>query len=415
MFVALIVCAILLTGCVSAPTERETQHWSCQAEVYELAWQEPNLYIRTSGGIFALRNGRVAPADRMPASHPPESVTGAGDGAFLSATAVHDGKIIASYWGGKSVFAYEDGALRPLFERPPAEGDYAMASGDGKLFAGTNRGLFRRSREEWEKIDLGGELPFPRVHGISKLGREFVIGGTEGAAIGKPSDWKFISHEAVRQIEKIGSDVWILYGSGAVDKLDSDGRLHSDGLSGTAKRPWTSVLGESPKGLFLGGHGGWAFKGKTFIENYPAELAGEVVTAISERSERLYVGTQSKGLAEIKNGKINWINPAKGLGDTWVTALVSHGGRLYASTATAGLYEIRNGNANKISAPSTKIRHLEIYKGSLAIGSLDGAWKLTDGAWTKLQSQSLETTCMAVIDEKLWIGTPSGIFIESLP
>ena len=413
MLIALIIGAVLLAGCVSAPVDAETQHWTCRSEVYELVWQNSALFARTSGGIFKIENGRVIQVENLPAVPRRHEVPVSGDGAFLSATVMHQGKTLASYWGGKSIFAYEGGELTRMFDRPPAEGDYSMASGNEALYIGTNRGLYRREADVWRVVDLGGELPFARIHGIAKIGNEFIIGGPDGLAIGTPRKWNFVSREAVRQIAKVGSDAWILYGSGALDKLASDGKLHSDVLYGAAKRPWTSAVGVSADGLLLGGQGGWSIKGGAFVETYPPEMAGEVVTAIANHHGILYAGTQGKGLAAISKGKITWINPGNGLADTWITALVSFRDKFYAATATAGLYEIAVTKTRKIPTPSNKLRHLAVFNGSLVIGAIDGAWKQVGAGWTKMNTKALETTCLSVIDKKLWIGTPSGIFIES--
>ncbi|MDQ2986234.1 MAG: hypothetical protein M3R13_05865 [Armatimonadota bacterium] len=411
MLPALIVGVILIGGCVSVPTRVETQHWTCRAEVYELSTQDGMLYARTSGGIVCLRNGEVRAVREMPARAPEPVVSGSGDGAFLAATARYSGKRVATFWGGEKVFEVLENSLEPLFERPPAEGDYSMLALGSVLFAGTNRGLFVWSGGDWTRVDLGGELPFSRVHGVGKIGREYVVGGISGAALGEPGNWNTISREPVRQVLQVDKDVWIVYGSGALDKLSSDGRLHSDVLHGAAKRPWTSSATASKNGLLLGGLGGWVFKGATFIEKYPQELSGQVVTAIVSNGKQLFVGTQEKGLAQVDGNRIRWINPGTGLADTWVTALCSARGRLYAATATAGLYEIRQGRALKVGTPSEKIRQTMLFNNQIVIGALDGAWKLSGKKWEKLATNSQETTFLSEIDGSMWVGTPTGTYI----
>src|SRR6188474_3716169 len=126
MLPALIIGVILLAGCVSAPREAETQHWSCREEVYELSSRDGALYARTSGGIVCLRNGKVLVVNEMPARSPEPPVDGLGDGAFLGATAEYAGKRVATFWGGTKVFEVREKSLEPLFERPPAEGEYSM-------------------------------------------------------------------------------------------------------------------------------------------------------------------------------------------------------------------------------------------------------------------------------------------------
>lgn len=410
MRTALILGGLPLLCCIPVSQESGAQRWRSHAEVYELSTRDGVLFAKTSGGVMSLRDGRWVSADSMPEASAAPEIAAKGDGAFLSATTQYQDKTIASFWGGKSIYAVEGDTATELFPRPPAEGDYALTSLAGLLYAGTNRGLFVRAGDAWKRIDLGGELPFPRVHGIARSGSRYVVGGIEGLVIGAPGDWKEISGEPVRQLLQAGEDVWILYGSGAVDKLTASGELFSDVLHGAARRPWTSSMAASPGGLLLGGLGGWVQKGTAFVEKYPAALSGEVTTAILAKGESLLVGTQGKGLLRIDQGREAWLNPGTGLLDTWVTALCLNGGTPVAATATAGLFEIRGNRAHKISSPSDKLRHLTVYKGRLVAGALDGAWIRNGSNWEELETDSLETTCLTVIGSGLWVGTPRGLF-----
>lgn len=409
MRTALILGALPLLCCVPVSQDSGTQRWRSHAEVYELAVQDGTLFAKTSGGVMTLRDGGWVVTESMPDASPPPDVSAKGDGAFLSATTQYQDKLIASFWGGKSIYAVDGKDATELFPRPPAEGDYALASAAGLLYAGTNRGLFVRAGNEWKRIDLGGELPFARVHGIAQSGSRYVVGGIEGLVIGMPGNWKELSGEPVRQLLQSGTDVWVLYGSGAVDKLTASGQLYSDVLHGAAKRPWTSSLATTDGGVLLGGNGGWVEKGKAFEEQYPAGLSGEVTTAILARAGALFVGTQGKGLLRLDNGRETWVNPGTGLQDTWVTAMCLDGATPMAATATAGLFKIGS-RAEKVTTPSDKLRHLAVYKGKLVIGALDGAWIRQGASWEKLETESLETTCLSVIGSDLWVGTPRGLF-----
>jgi len=412
MLPALIIGLALIGGCASAPQKQEARRWSCNAEVYELAQENGVLFARTSGGIVSIENDSVRRASKMPMSESKPTVDVPGDGAFVSATADYEGKLIASYWGGKMVFAVDGKSLSPLFERPAAQGDYVFLAVDDVLYAGTNNGLFARKANKWIRIELGGELPFPRVHGMAKVGSKYVLGGIEGVAVGNPGNWNYVSREPVRQILQVGHDIWILYGSGAVDKLTADGKLYADVLYGAAKRPWSSSLSGDAGDVLMGGHGGWIRKGASFTETYPAELSGEVVTAILAKGATTFIGTQAKGLAIVNGSKVQWINPGVGLSDTWVTCIATHNGKLLVATASAGLFELRGNRAVPIPSPSTKLRNMALHKGDLVIGALDGAWIRSGAEWRKLNTDSLETTAITTIDNELWIGTPAGIFIN---
>ena len=120
------------------------------------------------------------------------------------------------------------------------------------------------------------DTPYPRVHGYASVNGVGYVGGLRGMARGTPGKWQILSRSAVRQVEQVGDSIWVLYGSGAVDKIEPRlDRLTYDVLAGAAKRPWTSCLSSRGDTVYFGGLGGWAEKTpKRLVEHYPKEMDG---------------------------------------------------------------------------------------------------------------------------------------------
>ena len=68
------------------------------------------------------------------------------------------------------------------------------------------------------------------------------MGGLGGLYLGYPHNWQQVSKAPVRQVLSVGSDAWVVYGSGAVDKLSPvEDKRFPDVWYGSAQRPWSCV------------------------------------------------------------------------------------------------------------------------------------------------------------------------------
>ncbi len=389
---------------VSAP-----HFWSCYDEVLQLSVVDEVMYARTSGGNMMRVGKEWQPCGvELPAQEelaipaPPADA-----GAFCSSSAIYDGRRIFSFWGGKRLFAETETGLEPVIPRAPADGDYCLLSFGGELFAGTNAGLFAWNGSNWRKERLPNQLPFARVHGICKSADKYVIGGINGVAIGKPNNWKRISYEPVRQIIREHDSVWIIYGSGAVDKIDARrNRLYTDILHEAAKRPWTSCVFVDGKATYFAGLGGWVQKGDTWSEVFFPELNGQVITAMAKRGTELLAGTQGRGLFAMSDNQATAITPP----DPWVIDIITQGNRVYVGTYAAGLFEVVGHEVRAVSSPNDAIRHMALWNGNLAVGTICGAFLSKDDDWEQLQTGRQEITCLSVIGKKLFVGTPKGLY-----
>ncbi|MEA2552650.1 MAG: hypothetical protein QOJ65_826 [Fimbriimonadaceae bacterium] len=253
------------------------------------------------------------------------------------------------------------------------------------------------------------ELPFERVHGVARSRSRWLVGGLRGLYLGAPGgDWREVSNQAVKTIVSTGNTAWVLYGNGAVDKVELDGdRLYYDVLKDAAKRPWAASIAADRASLLFGGDGGWIEKsGSAFVEKYPVELLAKQVTAAARVGKELWLGTQD-GLFHIVGGKPARLGFGAGMPDVWVTALMPSGNSILAGLATGGLVRVERDKVELIPTPSTRVRLLARFGGRLVLGALDGAWILEGKSWTPLCD--VEPTFIGELGNELVIGTPNGL------
>jgi hypothetical protein len=296
--------------------------------------------------------------------------------------------------------------------RPPSEGDYALLESGKLLYAGTPDGVFAFDGHQWRAEALPGSLPLARPHGLAKVGPQWVIGGLQGLWMGAPGRWEEVDRVPVRQILGDGTVVWVLYGNGALDKLEPAlDRRHPDVLHGAAKRPWGSCLGWAGRTLLVGGDGGWIEKqGDRFVERYPAELRGQVVTAIVGMGDRRYVGTQKGGLFRFVGDRVSVFNPGNGLKDPWVTALSLTPDRLLIATSGAGLFSLRSEAIQPLASPSVRPRSLAHAGDRLIVGAMDGAWvRRGSTGWQPFAVEGEEVTALTETDGKTIVVTAAGV------
>ncbi|MGV3614900.1 MAG: hypothetical protein ACO1SV_06155 [Fimbriimonas sp.] len=370
------------------------------------------LCADAAGRAFRLRDGRWqlngtrAAGTQAPGAldaPPPGS-----KGAFLSASTSDGG--IRSYWGDTHLWRFAHGEPSRWIARAPSVGDYALLPYGNDLLAGTPDGVFSFGGDAWKPEPLPGALPLARPHGIAYADGRWIVGGLQGLWMGQPGAWEEVDRTPVRQILRSGNAVWVLFGSGALDKLEpSLDRRHPDVLHGAARRPWASSLALGAGGLLIGTEGGWIEKRGDFLaERYPPELSGQVITALLARGDSRFVGTQKGGLYEFSPRGVKTYNPGNGLRDAWVTALAHDGKRLTIATANAGLFTLRNGRITPRPGPTSRPYHLAMIGDALYVGGMDGAWRATPRGWHPL-SPGEETTAIAYNGRQIAIATAAGI------
>lgn len=417
MFVAALV---LLHTAGSAPAV-----WRNYEEIFDLA--------NVGGGVLAATNGGLVEYDGSawkPVPSPsglrsidqirPLEVTTASGRTF-----VQDGQTWSSCIEGGRVHDLSSGIgidprhtwptvqqmLKIDVPAPPPAHAYSLLQRWSEYFAGTSDGLYRNTGGEWRRQFLPTQMPLSRPNGVAEVNGTFVVGGLGGLFVGRPGDWKQAAGDAIRQIYRVGTDVWVVHGNGALDKIDPNGdQLYPDLLSGNSRRPWTSCVAQCGNFLLFGGMGGWSEWKDSISEKFPPEIASDIVTAIAGRDEIRWVGTEKSGIVRFGPTGVHRWNPGNGLTDTWVTSLCRTPSGLVVGTLHAGLFRIFGDKIAPLSSPTQRVTQLGLLKGALVVGGMDGAWIHRGAKWAALGTHREETTSITQAEGRLAITTASGIY-----
>lgn len=294
-------------------------------------------------------------------------------------------------------FTVEGGtAWRPL-PRPNAPYDanaQALAAYRGTLFVATlNDGLVLRERSGlWRHVA-------PPVIGTNAP-RQFVV-------------WR--------------EDLYVRHGNGTVDRFD--GRTWTrDVFTRLLPRRQVSTLATEGDTLFLGQWGGWSATrdARSFTHRFPAGLSNLPVTALLPAQDRLFVGTQGRGLAECDGdtGEVRrWHDERHGMGDDWITALaLSRTGHLIAGTFVSGAFR----REEEITTTDTETPSWQPLPGTQT-DCVTGMTVLPDTVFVSLRRGGVrryenngsvspvstlpEAQCLLADEANrlLWIGTRTGI------
>jgi len=399
--------------------------WRNYNEVFDLAKVGPSVVAATNGGLIEETGGRwrslLSPAGLREIGGLPPLTVQLSDTRAYSLRGRDWTQIPELPSRNRSL---ETGLLLsptegwPLREMPkPAATVYSLILDQQGVLAGTSAGLMRWNASAWIPVGPPSALPLPRPNGLAEIGKDYLIGGLGGLYLGRPGAWKQVSTQPVRQILGESDEAWVVYGSGAVDKVvPSQDQLFPDVWYGAARRPWVSCVAEIGKTLVFGGQGGWIEHGKEVTETYPKELDGDVVLAIEGREAVRWVGTQRSGLWRFGSGQTKRWNPGNGLTDPWVTSLCRVPPKgLMVGTMTGGLFLLDGDTIRPVECPTKRITSLAIWKGHLVVGAMDGAWLKEVASWRKLETDGEETTALTVLPSRvLAVTTASGVHFLAL-
>ncbi len=320
----------------------------------------------------------------------------------VSATYTDQNNITALATDGESLWIGSTGGLR----RIPA--DVAIPEGPGRL-------------SDMELVDrrLVNELPSALVRDLAWAGDHLVVLTEAGPALVKNNNSEI-------------SVVSMPMPDGVPDTAVTAMAIEREGL----------IIGTERKGLFM-------ISGST-VQSLPGaeELAGSRVTSLEVFEGAIFAGTLGQGIFKIADGVVERLTNKHGLPDEWITDLLVRDDKLWIAT-TSGLVMYENGSMEKVSGTGFHITGLGICgpdesslcagtmaagvinvsatrklqglrpdlppvqavldtNGRLWVGTEDGLWVGTESGWREIRAEgpaSNDITSMAVLDDKLWVGT----------
>jgi ligand-binding sensor domain-containing protein len=379
-----------------------------------VTWQGA-LWTATVTGLRSRRNGRETAA----------SLPGA-RGTHISALLPRGDRLWAALFGD-GLWAFDGKAWEAVdLDLPPEAREItAMAGTDRVLWLGTRRaGIWECDGRNWTQ-HLPPDEPFD--HNCQALvlfdGGLVVSTLEDGMAVRTEEGWRHdtdavLSSNAPRQMIQFGSRLYLRHGNGKVDAYD--GRWRRDVCVGLPRKQATA-LGADSRRLYVAQWGGWSeFDGTTWTHYLDRpELQGLPITALCPDGDTLWVGTQSRGIAEIDRtmGRLRWHDDRRGLPDDWVTVFVRVGKSLFAGTFVGGL--ARWDGARWSSEPKLKGENVTALApdgaGGLFVGTRTGVWhRSAEGSLRPLHQSArfldreVQSLCRA--EGGLWVGTRTGLY-----
>lgn len=300
----------------------------------------------------------------------------------------------------------------------------AMAADGDILWLGTQREtLWEYDGSKWRQ-HLQPDEPYDTncQNMLSYKGSLFVSTLEDGLAVRTSGGWRHyntpdISSNAPRQMVEFKDCLYVRHGSGKIDRFD--GEKWTRNVFTNLPRKQASAIAVDANRLYVAQWGGWSeFDGSTwthFLKN--SELQGYPITALYPDGEKLWIGTQGRGLAEVdkSTGNLKWHDERLGLTDDWVKHILQADNKLFCGTFIGGLTGFDGTKWNQTpEIGSTEITAM-ISDGAsgLYIATREGIWhKKADSTIARIESSAKEAQALCLVNNKLWIGTRTGIYVN---
>ena len=379
------------------------------------------IWIGTNSGFGVLRNGKLQSAglekDQIRMIHPDK----AGGHWIAANSGLH--------------YLDANGRLTGHSGRDGLPADIACSvnqRGDGTLWVGTRRGVYRREGNRFvDETARSGLMPGPVCvirgdrdgnlwfgsygGGLARLANGSFANLTH--AVGLPSDM------VSSFLEDREGSLWIGTEGGGLNRLrDVTFTTYTmrDGLGSNLVLPVTE---DKDGNVWLGTNGGGltrfrdgSFKTFTARDGLPENY---IWALDAGRSGDLWIGTWSGGLTRFRNGRFTSYSTADGLAGNRVFAVLEdRAGDVWAACYPRGLSRLHNGRFTnytvKDGLAGDAIRVLyEDTKGRLWIGTQTGVSRFEDGRFTNFTTRDgLSNEFVMTIHESgdgaFWFGTFGG-------
>jgi ligand-binding sensor domain-containing protein len=225
-----------------------------------------------------------------------------------------------------------------------------------------------------------------------------------------------ISSNAPRQLAEFDGKLYVRHGSGKVDRFDGS-RWELD-VCRSLPRKQTSMIYSDGKRLYAGQWGGWSeFDGRAWSHFLRCpDLQGAQVTSILPEEDKMWVGTQGHGLAEVSRRSlaVKWHDERLGMPDDWIKCTGRLGTETFAGTFVGGLARMCDGKWQVVKEVGPgEVTALTTDTDTLYISTRTGIFRREpSGATTQVFSEAGgEVQALCIIGSEFWIGTRTGIYV----
>lgn len=349
-------------------------------------------------------------------------------GSHVSAMMLKSGQLWITLYGD-GVWSYDGNTWRkPLLNMPAAARDATALAFDEKtqtLWLGTRRGgIWQYSNSSWQQHRRADE---PLEHNAQRLafydGSLYTSTLEDGLQKRSGHGWQQISFPtlssgATRCLVPFAGKLYVRHGGGKVDTFD--GKSWTLNVFPQLPRQKAFAMATDSNKLFIAQWGGWSeWDGKqwTHFLRIP-ELQGIPVMAIFSIGDKVWLGTQSRGVGEYSRSTqtFRWHDERHGLPDDWITCFAQSGNTLFAGTFVGGLarYDGKHWSAApQLAGDNVTDLHSDSH-GNLFIATRRGVWqrdkagtlkRLNDESpWLDTEAQALWSTAQG-----LWVGLRTGV------
>jgi len=376
-------------------------------------------------------------------------------GTHISALLPRAGGLWAAMFGD-GLWEYSGAGWKPLQIGLPAQAREITALAEdavtGSLWIGTRRdGLWEYSGGNWTQYLQPDE---PYEHNgqamVNFKGELFLSTLEDGLSVRTEQGWQqlgdtTLSSNAPRQMVEFQGALYVRHGGGKIDRFD--GKTWKRDVFPWLPRKKAMAIASDGNRLFVAQWGGWSeWDGKAWshVLRVP-ELQGLPLMSLQPDDDTLWIGTQSRGIAEVTQTieasktdgvkattqaaptltptlpevsyKVRWHDERHGLPDDWITCLFKTDNAIYAGTFIGGL-TYSNGE---------RWQHLKELEGEnvtalepdgnsgLYIATRNGIWHKSGAGVLRRLNDSLsfldtEAQALCKVPHGLWIATRTGLY-----
>lgn len=223
-----------------------------------------------------------------------------------------------------------------------------------------------------------------------------------------------LSSNAPRQMVEFDGKLYVRHGNGKIDCFDVS-EWQRDVFQNLPRKQASCIAADSDR-IYIGQWGGWSeFDGKEWKHHLQIpELQGLQTTVILPEKDVVWVGTQGRGLAEIRQDKVTWNDERNGLPDDWIKFLIRIDSTLYAGTFVGGLARLEGSGWKAYpELKDTEVTGLVSNNGELIVAARTGVYRLKSDKLEPLlekdQPLTLEAQTLCVMSDELWVGTRTSL------
>lgn len=326
---------------------------------------------------------------------------------------------------GEGILAFDGRSWSPVDIDIPesAKEITALAETGVSLWVGTRReGIWEYAGGRWTQHLQRDEPAFHNAQALCRFqGSLYVSTMDDGLSVYGSDGWSRVRNSAIssnapRQMVAHNNVLYVRHGSGKVDSFD--GMEWERDIFRALPRKEVSSLAADESRLYAGQWGGWSEMTGAIWNHHlnHSELQGIQVTALLPDGDRLWIGTQGRGLLLFMRsaGAFRRFTESDGLPDDWITVLARSGDRVIAGTFVGGIASW-DGAKWTPTLDGRSVTALEPDgNGGLFIATRNGTLhQFRDGTIKGINTEHAwldsEDQCLCADPNGVWIGARTGI------